>query len=320
MLPSGPGGASMERESLRDVLEDLTADQTPFFSNMAKTTASSIKEEWGTEDIGAVTAAAARNRGFTAAIQAPFTPARLSNYLQLMAVEFGVSHSMEKIDAVGNHNTLEHQRMRWGLKLRRQINKLLHTPQAKVATEPTKLATIHTYIVTGFKSVATTPGTAPTGDGTNSFTAGTGLKAFDTIDPIDDVLEALVQSAGMPDLIYMSPARKRNWSHLPDASIAENRINMTAGQVKPFTFIGTAENYLSDFGELEVAVDIDAPNTIILLVNHDFVDMPVLPGMDFREDRLGLRGSGDEMMIQYEATLRVTNPKAHAVIEGYNVT
>ena len=116
----------MERESLRDVLEDLTADQTPFFSNLAKTSASSIKDEWGTEDIGAVTAAAARNRGFTATIQAPFTPARLSNYLQLMAVEFGVSHSMEQIDAVGNHNTLEHQRMRWGLKLRRQINKLLH--------------------------------------------------------------------------------------------------------------------------------------------------------------------------------------------------
>jgi hypothetical protein len=227
---------------------------------------------------------------------------------------------MQQIDAVGNHNTLEHQRMRWGLKLRRQINKLLHTPQAKVATEPTKLATLHAYVVTGFRSVATTPGTAPTGDGSNVFTPGTGLKPFDTIDPIDDVLEALVQSAGMPDLLYMSPARKRQWSHLPDASIAENRINMTAGSTKPFTFIGTAENYLSDFGELEVAVDIDSPNGIILMVNHDYIDMPVLPGMDFREDRLGLRGSGDEMEVQFEATLRVTNPKAHGVVEGYSAT
>lgn len=308
----------MERESLRDVLEDLTRDQTPLFSNMRKTTASAIKEEWGTEDVGSISAAAARNRGFVAAPQAPFTPARLSNYLQLMAVEFGVAMSTEQIDAVGNHMTLEHQRMRWGIKLRRQINKLLHTPQAKVTTEPTKLATMHAYIVTGFKPLAGTPGAAPTGDGTDIPGAGSGtLAAFDTIDPIDDVMETLVASAGLPDLLYLSPARKRNWSHLPDASIAENRINMTAGSTQPFTFVGAAENYLSDFGEIEVVVDIDAPNTGMLFVNHDFVDMPELPGMNFREDRLGLRGSGHEMMIQYEATVRVTNPKAHGYINGF---
>jgi hypothetical protein len=317
-LPSGPGGASMERESLRDVLEDLTRDQTPLFSNMRKTTASSIKEEWGTEDIGSISAAGARNRGFTAAIQAPFTPTRLNNYLQLMAVEFGVSMSAEELATVGNHMTLDHQRMRWGLKLRRQINKLLHTPQAKVTTEPTKLATLHAYIVTGFKPLAGTPGVAPTGDGTDIPTAGSGtLAAFDTIDPVDDVMEALMASAGMPDLLYLSPARKRNWSHLPDASIAENRINMTAGSTQPFEFVGTADRYLSDFGAIEVSVDIDAPNTGILFVNHDYTDMPELPGMNFREDRLGLRGSGNEMMIQYEATVRVLNPKAHGYINGF---
>lgn len=307
----------MERESLRDVLEDLTKDQTPFFSNMRKGTAKSIKEEWGTEDIGAIAPAAARNRGFVAAVQAPFVPVRLDNYLELTAVEFGVSMSMEEVDAVDGYNTLGHQRMRWGLKLRRQLNALLHTPQAKVATEPTKLATIHAYIVTGFKSVATTPGVAPVGNGTNIPTAGTGPVAFNSIDPIDDVLEALVATAGMPDLLYMSPKRKRDWSHLPDASIAENRINMTAGATKPFTFVGTAENYLSDFGELEVAVDIDAPNTAILMINHDYVDMPILPNMNFREDTLGLRGSGREQMIQTELTIRVLNPKSHGLVNGF---
>ena len=317
MLPQGPGAPGMERESLRDVLEDLTKDQTPFFSNLRKGTARSIKEEWGTEDIGAIAPAAARNRGFVAVIQAPFTPVRLDNYLQLNAVEFGVSMSMEEIDAVDEYNTLGHQRMRWGLKLRRMINALLHTPQAKVATEPTKMATVHAYIVTGFKSVATTPGTPPTGNGTNIPTAGTGPVAFNSIVPIDDVLEALATTAGSPDIIYMSPKRKRNWSQLPDASVAENRITMTAGQTKPFVFIGTVENYLSDFGELEVVVDIDAPNTGILMINHDFIDAPVLPNMNFREDTLGLRGSGREQMIQHEMTLRVLNPKAHGYVNGF---
>ncbi|MDF2972773.1 MAG: hypothetical protein K0R61_3223, partial [Microvirga sp.] len=309
LLPSGSGGDSLEREALRDVLEDLTRDQTPFFSNLRKVTATGIKEEWGTEDIGSISAAAARNRGYVAAPQAPFTPDRLNNYLQLMAVEFGVSHSAQAVDTVGNHMTLDHQRMRWGLKLRRQINKLLYTPQAKVTTEPTKLATLHAYIVTGFVPLATTPGAAPTGDGTDIPGAGTGTVAFDSIDSVDDALEALVASAGVPDLIYMSPKRKRDWSHLPDASIAENRINMTAGNVRPFQFVGAAENYLSDFGELEVAVDIDAPNAGILGVNHDYLDMPVLPGMDFNEYRIGKRGSADEMGIEFEATLRVLNPK-----------
>jgi hypothetical protein len=45
--------------------------------------------------------------------------------------------------------------------------------------------------------------------------------------------------------------------------------------------------------------------------------MPVLPGMDFNEYRIGKRGSADEMGIEFEATLRVLNPKSHFYINGF---
>jgi hypothetical protein len=51
-LPQGPGKATMERESLRDVVEMVALDLTPLYTNLTKVKATAIKVEWGTEDIG----------------------------------------------------------------------------------------------------------------------------------------------------------------------------------------------------------------------------------------------------------------------------
>jgi hypothetical protein len=296
----------------------VAIDMTPLYSNLAKVRAGALKEEWGTEDIGAITPAPARSRGFVAAPQAPISNRRLDNYLELNAVEFGVSDSMNRMpNAAGNTNTLAHQRLKWGIKLRRMINSLLHTPQIKSGTEPTTMATFPAYIAANFKGVAGTPGVAPVGDGTNLPTAGTTPVDLTTIANLDDVMELAVFTAGTPNTMYLHPHRRKQFSKLPDANLGTFNQNQNTNNAGAWYFIGTVSGYLSDFGELELVVDIDCVPTAIELRNHDFEDLAVLPGMDFDEQSLGRRGSGEEMLIQHECTYRNLLPEAHAYINGY---
>lgn len=315
LLPAGPGGNTLEFQSLAEAVEMLARDEAPFYRNIAEVDARAIKEEWGTEDIGTVVASPARNDGFVAAPQAPFVPALLDNYVQLTAVEFGVSDTMANIRAAGDTNTLNHQRLKWGLFHERCNNKLLWTPQVKSGAQPRTMGTPATYI-TNFQSVAGTPGAAPTGNGTALPGAGTGPVAFTTIDPIRNRMAAAMQKSGIPDVIMFSPRNKQDFSDLPDAHIGELHVTKTAGDRSPFVFIGAADVYVSDFGVLETVVDIDAPNTAIFGMNFDAIDKPVVPGMNMAEKRLGVRGSGEEMLIQTAWTVRINNPVAHFYING----
>ena len=118
-------------------------------------------------------------------------------------------------------------------------------------------------------------------------------------------------------MLYFSPKMQGLFSRLPDGSIAENRVNMTAGNPAPFQHVGTVDKYLSDFGLLETAIDVDAPNTDILGVDHDYVEVVKLPGMDFNDYMLGKLGSGDLFVIENAETLRVTLPSSIIYLTGY---
>lgn len=315
-LPKGPGAAnSMEFESLRNVVEMVAREETPLFTNINKAEADAMKMEWPTEDIGTVTAATNRKIGFVAAPTAEVNDRRLINYLQLMAEEGSLADATAKLPSAGGVNTLAHRKLKRGILLRRKVNKLMHTQQAydSTITDP-KMATIPAYCAANFKSVAATPGAAPAGTGADIPGAGTTPDDFFSIDPIDTVLETAYQTNGRPNALYVSPRMSRLFSRLPDAGVDEKRQTSSDGS---YEHIGTIDKYQSDFGMIEKIMDIDAPNTQLMILDHDYVDMPIVPGLNFEEDELGKRGASTEFMIQLMATLRITLPEAHCYINGF---
>jgi hypothetical protein len=323
LLPSGPGTASLEFESLSDVVEMVSRDETPLYSNLKKSDAKAMKEEWGTETIGTVAAAVARGIGFTAVPTPQIQNIRLDNYTELCASEGGVSDTMNALDAADDTNTYEHKLLKAGILLRRSINKLLHTPQAKDSTMALpKMATYPAYIRSGgmFASVAGTPGAAPAGTGADIPGVGTGPVDFVSMAPVDQVLEAARFFNGKPDTMYLSPRMKRKFSHLPDAGINAigYRVNMPAPGNAPFTHVGVVDRYLSDFGMIETAMDIDAPNSQIGIFDHSYSKLLILPGLNFKEDPLGKRGSAKEYMIQWQGCYVNSMPESVAYINGYN--
>lgn len=85
-------------------------------------------------------------------------------------------------------------------------------------------------------------------------------------------------------------------------------------------FVGTADTYLSDFGLIETIPDLDAPSSGIEIIDHDYMDLAVLPGLDFDEKDMGARGSSTEFIIQWQGTLRNLLPEAHAYVNGFTTT
>jgi hypothetical protein len=195
---------------------------------------------------------------------------------------------------------------------------MLHTGQVKVYTEPTVTATFASY-VTNFRSVATTPGAPPTGDGSNLPTAGTGSKLLTTIADFDAVMLKAVLTQGTPQTVYLHPKRRAEFSKLPDANLGTFNQNQNTKGAGAWMFVGTVSGYISDFGSLELVVDNDCDPTVIEIRNHDYEDLAVLPGMDFDEEEMGRRGSGKELLIQNEMGYRNLLPEAHGLINGYSV-
>jgi hypothetical protein len=312
----GPGTAALEHEKLSDIVEQVYREEAPLYNNLQKVEASGLRHDWGTEDIGAITLPTARSQGFVAAPTAPLTPVRYSNWCQLVAVEGGVSDTKEAIDTAGNVGSYEHQVMLKSAKMLRQLNKLAHANQAKDGSgEPYVTATIKTFLDDNYADVSGVAGTPPSGDGVTAYVAGTSPDDFDTIEPINTVLQSAYSSRGKPTAMYLHPARVADFSRLPDASIAEN------SQVgPPYEHIGTVDTYRSDFGMVERIIDLDADPTTILIVDHDFAAKAILPGMDFDEEELGRRGSGREFLVQWQGCFIVTLPQAHALITGYKTT
>ena len=320
-VPKGPGQASLEFEDLRDEIEMLTPEETPLYSNFSKGPLKALRTDWGTADLGPITAADAEKRGFEASIRPAITPARLDNIAQLAAETGSTADSYDVLDLAGRDNESDWQELMKGRLLRRKINKLLYANQAKSNIEPTKMATIVTFIAAPrFVSIATTPGVASAGNGTTAYVPGTGGQPLDSIVPIDDMMEAAYATGDVPEVLYMSPRNKRAWSKIPDASVAENRVTMTAGTPRAFAYYGTVDMYLSDFGLLDVAVDRDAPTSYILAVNPNYAQIATLPGRAFKKTALAKTGSSKKFMIEWEGTLKVYNPTGHGMVEGIAYT
>lgn len=317
-IPTVPGGATLANESLRQTIERLTPEETPFYSNTRKgPNAKALREDWGTVALGSITAAPAEKRGFEATIKAAIVPVRLDNMCELTAETGGVADSYNAIDLAGRDDESDFQELLKGQLLKRRVNALLYANQAKSSVEPTTMACFPTWVGGNrFQSIATTPGTASAGNGSDTYVAGNGADQLETIDPVDEVMEACYATNGMPKVIYMAPNTKRQWSKIPDASVAENRINMSAGTAKPFMFIGTVDLYLSDFGLLEVVPDRDCPQAIMPMVDPRFIEIRTLPGRAWKKTTLAKTGSSEKFMLEWEGTLVVTNPTAHGMVEG----
>lgn len=309
---TGAGSAVGQREDLSDTIDRIDPTDVPFYSNADKRSARAILTEWQVQEL-VPPAKNAQPEGFDATFAAAKPTVRLGNYVQLAANSYIVSDTLDAVTTAGRERESTYQALLKGLEIKRDVEYSLVGNQIKKGTDPRELASFTTWITNG--SVGAT-GVMPVGDGSAAATPGTDRAL--TLAIISDAMQQAYLDGGKPTIMMMPTNLKVAFSKLAypagnNGSIVANEYTMSS--VKEAVIIGSVSIFLTDFGRLDVVVNriMDAAQPkAIFLIDPQYYDVATLPGRSFKKTSLAKTGSADKGMMEWEGTLRVTAPKAHA--------
>lgn len=318
------------REDLTDLVALIDPQETPFISNIGTGPAcKQTKHEWQVQTLAAAVKTNAQLEGDDNVSAAAATArVRLFNICTISKKIGSVTGTMGVVNVAGISNELDNQKMLKAVELRRDMEVMLADNVAYAAggtTTVRQAAGLGGYITNSDTTAQFGSNLYTAGSGTGA--AAWGLSACTAralnLTSLNGAVQAAYISGGKPNLVLMGPKEKTNFSNLTLQSslggAAQIRYNMNG--VKPGVLIGTVDTWLSNFSQLEIAVDVQyasdsgttngLDNTIhILDTRHASVSY--LRPM-FTED-LAKTGDANKFEVIAEYTLQVDAPKAHAAL------
>jgi len=193
------------REDLKDVIYNISPEETPFYSKSSKTTARNTLVEWQTDSLRA-SAANAHIEGDATAAGARSATTRLGSYTQIFKNAVVVPDTDEGLDKAGRAKEVAYQTLKIAKEQKLDIEKALFDNNARAAGNSTtarELAGAPAWLTTNTVFGAN-EGADPTGDGTDARTdETTALTAFDQT-KFDTVMQSIWEEGGKPDTVYLS--------------------------------------------------------------------------------------------------------------------
>jgi hypothetical protein len=295
------------RESLSDVIANISPEETPFQSNVGSESVSNTFFEWQTDSLAAAATTARISGDDVSSFDSTAATTRHGNYTHILRRTVVVSDNLEAVDKAGRDSEMAYQVAKRGKELKRDIEAVLTDNNARVAgnssTAP-ETAGLGAWIATN-DSIGTS-GASPTGDGTNARTDGT-QRAF-TEDMLKSVMSSVWTAGGNPTVLMVGAFNKQKVSGF--AGIAAQRYMAPADG--PTTIIGAADVYMSDFGTLSVV-----PNRFQRARDAWVLDTEYAAVCNLRPiQKVDLAKTGDasKAMLIWEGGLKVANEAAHGLI------
>ncbi len=193
------------REDLQDVIYDISPSETPFYSSMAKVTATNTLHEWQTDSLRS-SGANAHIEGDETAAEARSATSRLGNYTQIFKNAVTVPDTDSGLKKAGRAAEMAYQVLKVAKEQKLDIEKALFDNNARVAGNSTtarELAGAPVWL-TSNTVFGANEGADATGDGTDARTdETTALTAFDQA-KFDTVMQSIWESGGRPDTVYLS--------------------------------------------------------------------------------------------------------------------
>ena len=307
-------------EDLADIIYEVDPWESPMVAACGNQQAEQPMTEWLTQSLGAA-ADNAQPEGFRYTAMPVLAPTRLNNIAQIMVRAVTVSNTYRVSNTVGG-DEFDRQTLIKGKELRRDLEWCVTRASIKAnaaAPAPRRMSGFQTWVTNGSMGVG---GNLPAvGDGTAAPVAGA-ARAL-TLDLVSSALEQAYSAGGHPNLALMSPRVKRIFSSLAQGGAgnpiaAQNIVQATSPA--PVTIVGTVDIYLSDFGRLNLAPDIFMPPNIIELVDTDYIELAPLPDRDMTLEEYAKVGDAADGAMLFEGSLRVTAPKAHAIVGDIDTT
>jgi hypothetical protein len=293
------------REDLSDDIFRIDPTDTPFMSAVEREKATAVNHEWQTQALAAASTSNAVLEGDDATTDAATPTVRLGNICQISDKVARVTGTQQAVEHAGRDDELAYQEMLKGLELKRDMESILLSNQAKVTGDGTtarKLGSVLSWIKTSTsKAVAGSPADPSAADGTDTRDDGTQL-AF-TEARLKTVLSSIWTNGGKPDTIMTGAFNKQTFSTFTGRATPME-------DTKSKKIVASVDAYESDFGKLKVVANRFQRSRDVLVLQTDMWAVAYLNGRKMVSIPLAKTGDSDRRQILSEYTLVSRNEKS----------
>lgn len=304
------------RESLADVIYNISPTETPIMSNIGRGTAEATLDEWQTDALAAPDVNNAQIQGDDATTLAFSPTTRVANATQISTKTIRVSGTQEAVRKAGRKSELAYQRAKRSKELKRDMEQIMFGANTAAtlgnASTAARLGSILSWLRTnvslgvgGANPAAANPLPAGTRtDGTQRVFTETLLK---------DVLQQCYTNGGDPSMVVVGAFNKGVASTF--AGVATKTFYQSA--VKETAIIGAADVYVGDFHTVSFVPDRFIRPRDALVLDPSMASVAFLREFGFQD--LAKTGDSTQQMLLAEYTLRVNNEAAHGLIADLTV-
>ena len=294
------------REDLSNVITNIAPEETPFMSNIGRANITSTLFEYQTDTLDAAAANAQLEGDDVASFDSVTATVRLTNYAQISRKTIVLSNTEEVVNKAGRRSELSYQLAKRGSELKRDQEFIMLNGGIAVAgsTSAARVtASLQAFIKTNVDmqtngtnpSYTTLPNSARTDGNVRTFT--------ETI--LKNVIQQVWTQGGTPKILMVGPINKQRVSGF--SGIASARYNINGGD-RPATIIGSADIYVSDFGQISVIPNRFQRERDAFVIDPDYAKMTVL--RPYQQVELAKTGDAEKRMLIVEWGLQVMTEKA----------
>ena len=294
-----------DREDLADAIYDISPTDTPFMTNAKRGKATNTLHEWQTDALAAAATTNAQIEGDDPGASTATPTVRYGNRTQISWKIPRVTGTNRALNHAGAGDEYSYQIAKRTKELKRDIEMSLlstHAATTGVAASARVTAGMACWLWdnvvalgTGATTVVVTsgvPGTAPTAS-----TAGTFVEAN-----LKSCLKQCWDDGGDPNVVMVGSFNKQAASAFGGIA-TQYRDNQQTG---PAVIIGSADVYVSDFGQVAIVANRFQPAGNVYVLDMEYWSVDYL--RPFQKVDLSKTGDSDRCMILAEYCLSALAP------------
>jgi hypothetical protein len=293
------------REDLSDIIHDISPEETPFYSKIAKSTARNTYHEWQTDALRD-SAVNAHIEGDDTAAEARVATTRLGNYTQIFKNAVVIPGTDDGLNKAGRNKEMGYQVLKIGKEQKLDIEKALFDNQARVAGDSTtarRLAGAPVWLTTNVDRGNT--GTSGAGDGTTA--AGDGTQEAFTQARFDGIMQSIWESGGRPDCVFLSAFQMDVALGFTGNNNQRSTITATDEKV-----VNHMDVYVTPWGTVEFIPCRENRSRDVFVMQTNMWGVGVLRGT--RNEMLAKTGDNEKRQVLTELTLVCKNEKASGIV------
>jgi len=304
-------GAIGIREDLSNIIYNISPEETPFMSNIGKSSCDNTYFEWQTDSLASASTSNRVAEGDDASALAVAEPTRRGNYTQISTKAIQTSGTAEAVDFAGRKSTEAYQMAKRAKELKLDMEAMLLTNNGMVAGSSGTAretgsvgAWIQSNLENGTAAASSAFGTTPP-------TAGSDKAVVEA--DIKDLMKKCWDAGASPSVIMVDGALKQKISTLSQ-SVSELRTS--ANDQSPAYVVAAVDIYVSDFGNLQIVPNRHMPAKTCYFLDYEYWDIAYLRPFN----TFDLARTGDSMAKQLvvEYGLRARNEAANGAILGWD--